>query len=167
MIFSRQIGYDQTCILLIRLHISWVRPDSRPPLVLCVVVSQNRVKKGLLVVRRLPVRQARVRFSARHPMAVLLMLRKEAMRIQEDGPRRTVKNEWMYDCTVWIIVKKIINFKNCGINATKPLKLSITADIENLCLFYTTRGLFICQKFLRWICIVQYRVQRFLPFWEN
>ena len=42
----------------------------RPPLLLCVVVSQNRVIKGCgvaqLVVRRLTVRQARVRFSAWH-----------------------------------------------------------------------------------------------------
>ncbi len=53
-----------------------------------------------LVVRRLAVRQARVRFSARHPMEVLLLLSEEAMRIQEDRPRRMVKDERMYDCTV-------------------------------------------------------------------
>jgi hypothetical protein len=46
-----------------------------------------------LVVRRLAVRQARVRFSARHPMEVLLLLSEEAMRMQEDRPRRIVKDE--------------------------------------------------------------------------
>ncbi len=46
-----------------------------------------------LVVRRLAVRQARVRFSARHPMEVLLLVSEEAMRIQEDGPRRMVKDK--------------------------------------------------------------------------
>jgi hypothetical protein len=45
-----------------------------------------------LIVRRLAVRQARVPFSARHPMEVLLLLSEEAMRIQEDGPRRMVKD---------------------------------------------------------------------------
>jgi hypothetical protein len=39
-----------------------------------------------LVVRRLAVRQARIRFSARHPMDVLLFLSEEAMRLQEDRP---------------------------------------------------------------------------------
>ena len=39
-----------------------------------------------LEVRRLDVRQARVRFSARHPMEVLLLVSKEAMKIQEDRP---------------------------------------------------------------------------------
>ncbi len=53
-----------------------------------------------LVVRRLAVRQARVRFSARHPMEALLLLSEEAMRKQEDRPRRMVKDERMYDCTV-------------------------------------------------------------------
>ncbi len=46
-----------------------------------------------LEVRRLAVRQARVRISARHPMEVLLLLSEEAMRLQEDGPRRMVKDE--------------------------------------------------------------------------
>ncbi len=46
-----------------------------------------------LVVRRLAVRQARVRFSARHPMKVLLLLSEEAMRVQADRPRRMVKDE--------------------------------------------------------------------------
>ncbi len=45
-----------------------------------------------LVARRLSVRQARVRFSARHLMEVLL-LSEEAMRIQEDRPRRMMKDE--------------------------------------------------------------------------
>jgi hypothetical protein len=40
-----------------------------------------------LVVHRLAVKQARVRFSARHPMEVILLLSEEAMRLQEDGPR--------------------------------------------------------------------------------
>ncbi len=55
------------------------------PLVMCGVAQ--------LVVRRLAVRQARVRFSARHPREVLLLLSEEAMRIQEDRPRRMVKAE--------------------------------------------------------------------------
>jgi hypothetical protein len=38
-----------------------------------------------LVVHRLAVRQARVRFSARHPMEVLLLLSEEAMRIYKKG----------------------------------------------------------------------------------
>ncbi len=46
-----------------------------------------------LVVRRLADRQARVRFSGRHPMEVPLLLSEEAMRIQEDRPRRMVKDE--------------------------------------------------------------------------
>ncbi len=46
-----------------------------------------------LVVRRRAVRQARVRISARHPMEVPLLLSEDAMRIQEDGPRRMVKDE--------------------------------------------------------------------------
>jgi hypothetical protein len=37
------------------------------------------------VVRRLAVRQARVRFTAQRPMEVLLLLSEEAMRIQEKG----------------------------------------------------------------------------------
>ncbi len=58
-----------------------------------------------LVVRRLAVRQAWVRISARHPMEVLLLQSGEAMKIQEDRPRRMAKDEWMYVYTVWIIVK--------------------------------------------------------------
>ncbi len=46
-----------------------------------------------LVVHRLAVRQARVCFSARHPMEILLLLSEEAMRIQEEGPRRMVKDK--------------------------------------------------------------------------
>jgi hypothetical protein len=46
-----------------------------------------------LVVRRLAVRQARVRLLARHPMVVILLLSEEARRIQEDRPRRMVKEE--------------------------------------------------------------------------
>jgi hypothetical protein len=46
-----------------------------------------------LVARRLAVRQARVRFSARHLKEVLLLLSEEAMRIQEDRPRRMMKDE--------------------------------------------------------------------------
>jgi hypothetical protein len=53
-----------------------------------------------LVVRRPTVRQARVRFSVRHPREILLLLSEEAMRIQEDRPRRMVKDERMYDFTV-------------------------------------------------------------------
>ncbi len=67
----------------------------------------SRVRRGSegcgvaqLVVFRLAVWQARVRFSARHPMEVLLLLSEEAMRIQEDRPRRMVKDERMYDYTV-------------------------------------------------------------------
>ncbi len=46
-----------------------------------------------LAVRRLAVRQARVRFSARHLIGILLLLSEEAMRIQEDGHQRMVKDE--------------------------------------------------------------------------
>ncbi len=59
----------------------------------------SKVRRGLrcgvaqLVARRLAVRQARVRFSARHLMEVLLLLSAEAMRIQEDRPRRMMKDE--------------------------------------------------------------------------
>ncbi len=74
--------------------------------------SQSSVSQ--LVVRRLAVRQARVRFSARHPMEVLLLLSEEAMRIQEDRPRRMVKDELMYDCTVL----KLINIKKSGMMPT-------------------------------------------------
>ncbi len=66
----------------------------------CGVAQSLGCGVAQLVVRRLAVRQARVRFSARHPMEVLLLLSQEAMRIQEDGPRRMVKDERMYDCTV-------------------------------------------------------------------
>jgi hypothetical protein len=45
----------------------------------------------VVLVRRLVVKQAR--FSARHPMEVLLLLIEEAIRIQVDGPRRMVKDE--------------------------------------------------------------------------
>jgi hypothetical protein len=86
----------------------------RPPLLLCVVVSQNRVIKGCgvaqLVVRRLTVRQARVRFSARHPWRFFLCC---ANWSDEETRRRATANgeEWM----IVLIVKKIINFKNSGI----------------------------------------------------
>ncbi len=45
-------------------------------------VAQKGVAAQLKV-RRLAVRQARVRFSARQPMEVLLLLSEAAMRIQE------------------------------------------------------------------------------------
>ncbi len=38
-----------------------------------------------LVVRRLAIRQARVRLSAWHPIEGLLLLSEDAMRIQEEG----------------------------------------------------------------------------------
>ena len=59
---------------------------------------QNQLTQ--LVARRLAVRQARVRFSARHLMEVLLLLSEEAMKVQEHRPRRMMKDESMYDCTV-------------------------------------------------------------------
>jgi len=46
-----------------------------------------------LVVRRLALRQARVRFSARHPEEPSLYER-------EDGPRQIMKDERMDDCIV-------------------------------------------------------------------
>jgi hypothetical protein len=60
--------------------------------------TENAVKElgcgvAQLVVRRLAVRQARVPFSARHPMEVLLLLSEEAMRIQED--KKTGLGEWL------------------------------------------------------------------------
>jgi hypothetical protein len=64
-------------------------------------------------VLRLAVRQARVRFSARHPMR-LLLLSGEAMKIQEDGPRQMMKDERIYDCIVRMNVK-IISVKKSGI----------------------------------------------------
>ncbi len=74
-----------------------------------------------LVARRLAVRQARVRFSARHLMEVLLLLSEEAMRIQEDRPRRMMKVEWMYDCIVWMIVKNN-KYQKSGIMPPNLLK---------------------------------------------
>ncbi len=56
-------------------------------------VAQLRCGVAQLVARQLAVRQARVRFSARHLMEVLLLLSEEAMRIQEDGPRPMMKDE--------------------------------------------------------------------------
>jgi hypothetical protein len=63
-------------------------------------VAQLKVRRGSvrcgvaqLVARRLAVRQARVGFSARHLMEVLLLLSEEAMRIQDDRPRRMMKDE--------------------------------------------------------------------------
>jgi hypothetical protein len=55
--------------------------------------GSGRCGVAQLVARRLAVRQARVRFSARHFMEVLLLLSEEAMRIQEDRPRRMMKVE--------------------------------------------------------------------------
>jgi hypothetical protein len=46
----------------------------------------------------LAVKQARVRFSARHHMEVLLLLSEEAMRIQMMS--RMVKDKLMYNSTV-------------------------------------------------------------------
>jgi hypothetical protein len=46
------------------------------------------------------VRQAQVRFSARHPMEVFLLVSKVAMKIQEDRPRQMMKDERMYDYAV-------------------------------------------------------------------
>ncbi len=63
-------------------------------------MAQQGAAWSQLVVRRLAVRQARVRFLARHPMEVLFLLSEEAVRIQEDRPRRMVKDELMYDYTV-------------------------------------------------------------------
>jgi hypothetical protein len=51
-------------------------------------------------VRRRALRQARVRFSVRPSMEVLLLLGEAAMRIQEDEPWRMVNDEGVYDCTV-------------------------------------------------------------------
>ncbi len=55
--------------------------------------DQEEEGRAVVIVGRLAVRQARVRFSARYPMEVLLLLSEEAMRIQEDRPRRMVKGE--------------------------------------------------------------------------
>jgi hypothetical protein len=55
---------------------------------LCVFVK-SKLKPGVRsrsVGSASAVRQARVRFSARHPMEVLLLVSKEAMKIQEDRP---------------------------------------------------------------------------------
>jgi hypothetical protein len=54
-------------------------------------------------------------------MEVLLLLSEEAMRIQEDRPRRMMKDEWMYYCIVWMIVKNN-KYQKEWHNATKPLK---------------------------------------------
>ncbi len=45
--------------------------------------------------------------------------RRSAMRIQEDRPRRMMKDEWMYYCTVWMIVKNN-KYQKEWHNATKP-----------------------------------------------
>ncbi len=87
-----------------------------------------------LVARRLAVRQARVRFSARHLMEVLLS--EEAMRIQEDRPRRMMKDEWMYDCTVWMIVKNN-KYQKEWHNATKPLGIIWPKNIQRF-FYYNT-----------------------------
>jgi hypothetical protein len=51
----------------------------------CVVA--RRVRRGsVVIVRRLAIRQARVRLSARYLMEVLLLLSEEAVGIQEDRP---------------------------------------------------------------------------------
>ncbi len=59
------------------------------------MVPHSSVGCGMaqLAVHLLAVRKVPVRFSARHPMEVLFFLSKEAMRIQEDGSRRMVKDE--------------------------------------------------------------------------
>ncbi len=46
-----------------------------------------------LVVRRLALRQARVRFSSRHPIWRLLLLSRTAMKIQDGGFLRMAKYE--------------------------------------------------------------------------
>ncbi len=67
-------------------------------------IAQSGCGVAKLVVRRLAVRHARVRFSARHPRR-LLLLSGEAMRIQEDGPRQIMKDERMFDGIVRMNVK--------------------------------------------------------------
>ncbi len=50
-----------------------------------------------VVVHRLAVRQARVRFSARHPMEPSLSVR---IANEDIRPRQMLKDERMYDCIV-------------------------------------------------------------------
>ncbi len=50
-------------------------------------VTQLRCAVAQLVVRRLAVRQARIRFSAWHPEEASLLLSGEAMKVQENDER--------------------------------------------------------------------------------
>ncbi len=56
-------------------------------------------------------------------------LLKHMVNLQEDGPRRMVKDEWMYDCTVRMIVKNN-KYQKEWQNATKSLKKKITVRKE-------------------------------------
>jgi hypothetical protein len=78
----------------VRVQCSSVRVRCGSVRVRCSSVRVRGVAQ--LVVHRLAVRQALVRFSARHLMEVLLFLSEEAMRIQEEGPRQMLRmNECM------------------------------------------------------------------------
>jgi hypothetical protein len=80
-----------------------------------------------LVVRRLAVRQARVRISSRWRLP---LLSEDAMRIQEDGPQRMVKDER----SVIVLYERMLKnnkFQKEWHNATKPLRISPRIRSQN------------------------------------
>jgi hypothetical protein len=58
---------------------------------LCMIT--RRRGEPVMIVGRLDVMQTRVRFSARYPMEVLLLLSEEAMRIQERQASAIVRDK--------------------------------------------------------------------------